>query len=286
MNNQAAWQYAMAQCHDVKKHGHQIQHDTLAMIADLSHFSLNELYQNWQQPINFLLSQLDDLLQQYHAGKPLAYILKKIEFGDQEFFVDERVFIPRIETWELVSRTLEWIDDLKFAENLTIVEIGTGSGAIAISLALALPHAQIFATDISEPALAVAQKNCHDHHVSNVHLIAGNLFEPLLARKIKADVIICNPPYIANQDPDLAWEVKHFEPAIALYGGGQGLQMYEAIFKNYQSVTHAKSLLTFEMGFRQYEALKNLAKQFFPVATVEFGKDYRKLWRYLFVINL
>ena len=112
-----------------------------------------------------------------------------------DFFVNEKVLIPRPETELLVERVLELAPGARRA-----VEVGVGSGAIAVSLAKELPQLEIWATDISEGALAVARKNCEIHGVSErVHLFAGDLFSPLQEMAGTFEVVVSNPPYIPQK---------------------------------------------------------------------------------------
>jgi release factor glutamine methyltransferase len=122
-----------------------------------------------------------------------------------------------------------------------VADIGTGSGCLAVALAKELPGATIFATDISPAALAVAGRNASRHSVADrIHFLKSDLSEPLnldsAARQslgngaASFDLVVSNPPYIARRDvPSLAREVRDFEPAIALYGGEEGYELYTSL---------------------------------------------------------
>ena len=142
-----------------------------------------------------------------------------------DFYVDERVLIPRPETEQLVEAILT----AKTGDFQRLLEVGTGSGVIATSLAVHQPEWDIIATDISEPALAVAQKNAETHAcTAQIKFLSGDLFEPIKAMgsdaEIRFDWIVCNPPYIKKTEWDtLSSDVRDYEPEIALFAGDDGL---------------------------------------------------------------
>ena len=186
------------------------------------------------------------LLARRAAGEPTQYLTGKQEFWGLEFDVTPAVLIPRPETEHVVEVALErlgpagiQIDMKTGAPNprLRIADVGTGSGCLAIALAHELPHAEIFATDISAAALHVARRNGARHRVDDrVHFVETNLLEglslsPLVpARSPKLfDLIVSNPPYVARNDAaSLEREVREHEPEAALFGGPTGIEMYTA----------------------------------------------------------
>lgn len=160
---------------------------------------------------------------------PLAYILGRQPFLGIDIAVTRDSLIPRPETEELVLECERLVKASKHPRP-TILEIGTGTGCVAIALAQLLPHATVFATDVSDKALDLARKNALAHHVSNrIRFVREDLFSDKVGPRGWADLLVSNPPYIPTRDlDDLDPEVK-FEPRLALDGGKDGLDAIRAI---------------------------------------------------------
>lgn len=164
---------------------------------------------------------LDDLKSQ----KPIQYILGETEFYGLPFLVNENVLIPRPETEELVQLIIIESQMIK-KETIRILDIGTGSGCIAVSLAKKLPHAEVFAIDVSEEALKVAQKNAEINQVS-ISFIQTNILETNNLTQLSTnnqqpttefDVIVSNPPYVRHLEKDeIKKNVLDYEPHLALF---------------------------------------------------------------------
>ena len=169
---------------------------------------------------------LESLVKRRKNREPLSYITGKAEFFKRQFSVDERVLIPRPESEQLVTQTINYVRKLGI-EHPRIADIGTGSGAIAISIALEMPSAEVFATDISSEALKVAQMNAHKLG-AEVEFTQGNLMGTLQG---KFDLIVSNPPYIQSQViKSLEPEVLR-EPRIALDGGPNGTEVISPLLE-------------------------------------------------------
>ena len=183
-------------------------------------------------------------------GEPTQYLTGKQEFWSLEFEVTPEVLIPRPETEHVMEVALDRLGRCELragrpqktnGRGFLVADIGTGSGCLAVALAKELPGATIFATDISPAALAVAGRNASRHSVADrIHFLKSDLSEPLnldsAARQslgngaASFDLVVSNPPYIARRDvPSLAREVRDFEPAIALYGGEEGYELYTSL---------------------------------------------------------
>jgi len=177
------------------------------------------------------------------AGEPLQYIRGKTEFFGREFYVDDRVLIPRPETEILVEAA---IDDIE--RGARVVDIGTGSGCIATTLALERPDLRVIATDISIGALAVASSNAR----GRVTLVASDL---LAAFVEDFHWIVSNPPYIASGEIEsLAPEVREHEPRRALTPGPAGVETIARI------LDHAgRARVILEIGFGQEETVRDIA---------------------------
>lgn len=201
--------------------------------------------------------------------EPLEYILGRATFYGREFDVDARVLIPRPETEILVDKVLELVKE--FPPQLHIVEIGCGSGIISIMLALLLPHARFTAVDISSEALCVSQHNALKHGVSERITFVESSYLDGVSGDI--DLIVSNPPYIANEEP-LGIGLS-FEPSLALYGGSRGDEMLCHIIDLYEK--RAVKALACEMGYDQREPILTYVKS--KGLDVEFYKDLAGLDR-------
>ena len=197
-------------------------------------------------------------------GEPTAYISGHREFYGLDFRVDPRVLIPRPETELLVEKT---INLAKNYSSPVIADIGTGCGVIAVSLALELPWANIYATDISGSALEVARANCLKHSVTDrVSFLQGHMLEPL-PRPV--DLIVSNPPYVKRQEIS----DDSFEPALALSGGGDGLEPLRRLCHQVDGKLRPGGSLLLEIGQGQQAAITGLLGSIFPLAEIEVTPD-------------
>lgn len=186
------------------------------------------------------------LVVQRRAGEPVAYITGVREFYGLDFNVAPAVLIPRPETELLVDWALEHIPT---GANLRVLDLGTGSGCIAISIALARPHALVVALDSSLAALDIARGNARRHHAANVKIGKSNWFGAVAGERF--DVIVANPPYIADGDAHLAQGDLRFEPAGALASGSDGLDAVRAIVAAAPAHLRRGNWLAFEHGYDQ-----------------------------------
>ena len=220
------------------------------------------------------------LVTQRVAGTPLAYITGHREFFSLEFAVNPDVLIPRQETELLVERVLE-LAKHHTGEALTVVDVGTGSGAIAIAIAYSWPDAAVCATDMSPEALKVAAENCLRHGVADrVRLEQGDLLEPIDA---PVDIVVSNPPYLTSEDMALASPEVKREPADALHGGDDGLDVIRRLLRQLPSKLKPGGSAFIEIDPRQLEGVMGLAREAFPVAGVSFERDLLGLARVVII---
>ncbi|PKB43991.1 release factor glutamine methyltransferase [Cellulophaga sp. RHA19] len=165
-------------------------------------------------------------IEQLKKNVPIQYIFKTAHFMGLDFNVNSNVLIPRPETEELVSWILSEVD---INQEITILDIGTGSGCIAISLAKNLPKAKVFALDVSKNALEVAKNNAEANNVSVTFIEKSILEEPNLKQKF--DVIVSNPPYVRELEKvEMNANVLDNEPSLALFvSDNKPLVFYDAI---------------------------------------------------------
>lgn len=162
------------------------------------------------------LLQWETVLSQLKEHKPIQYILGETEFFGLPFYVNENTLIPRPETEELVDWILSNNQTTKLTNPFNILDIGTGSGCIAISLAKNLPNATVYAIDVSEKALAIAQKNAERNEVDVVFLHRNILEMENLEEQF--DIIVSNPPYVRNlEKEEIHKNVLDYEPHLALF---------------------------------------------------------------------
>lgn len=219
--------------------------------------------------------KLEEGLKRLEEGKPVQYIVGNVDFYDINLLVNKNVLIPRFETEYLVEKTINYAKKLK--EPLDILDIGTGSGAIAITLAKHL-NSKVIATDISEKALEIAQKNAKRNNTQ----ITFKQSDILKNVKGKFDIIISNPPYI-SKDETIDPLVKNNEPSLALYADNKGLYFYEEILKNIKPYLKEKSIIAFEIGMTQSEDITKIAQKYLPKAKIITEQDLTKKNRYIFI---
>ncbi|MDH3608837.1 MAG: peptide chain release factor N(5)-glutamine methyltransferase [Gammaproteobacteria bacterium] len=188
-------------------------------------------------------------------GEPLAYITGRKEFWSLEFTVSEHVLIPRPETELLIELNLNEVSNTKAPR---ILDLGTGSGAISISVAKEREDAKIVATDISSQALEIAKKNAEKHN-AEITFIKSSWYENLAEETF--DAIICNPPYIAKDDPDLDKHVYKHEPGKALISDKNGLKDLELVIAGAKEYLSSTGYLAVEHGFQQANKVQQLFDQ-------------------------
>ena len=192
------------------------------------------------------------LVKRRMQGEPIAYIRGHQEFWSLLFEVNSDVLIPRPETELLVERALEHIGD----QSARVADLGTGSGAVALSIAHERPCIVMHATDVSPRALDVAARNAARLNIRNVKFAQADWFAELADAQF--DLIVSNPPYIAENDPDLQPQVRKHEPIGALIAGRTGLEAIEHIIATAGRHLVSGGWLALEHGWKQAPAVRNL----------------------------
>lgn len=252
------------------------------------------LYTRWRSIVpTDRRSRFDSLVARRQKREPLQYIVGHQEFWSLDFAVTPDVLIPRPETELLVelaltklaqkspvtSRSPVPLGEGQDEGSLRLCELGTGSGCIAVALVRELPHAQVWALDISESALEVAQFNAQRHGVADrIRFLAGDGLSA--ADGLRFDAIVCNPPYVSSRElqraqPELAWEPRH-----ALDGGPTGLTVIERIVAGAPAYLKERGWLLMEMGADQSPAVEQLAGAV-GFSSVSIRADYAGLPRAL-----
>jgi release factor glutamine methyltransferase len=197
--------------------------------------------------------QFEKLLQRRISSEPIAYILQQQSFWTLDLKVTKDVLIPRSETELLVEIVLE-----KFSadKKLQIADLGTGSGAIALAIASERPKWELIATDQSAQALTIAKQNAQQLNLSNVKFFQGDWCTAL--PKYRFDVIVSNPPYVAENDPHLSDSGLSFEPQDALISGQDGLKAIITIVQEAASFIVPGGALMLEHGYNQGASVRKL----------------------------
>lgn len=255
-----------------------------------------DLYLNFEKPLTAAeLDTLRPLVARRANREPLQHIVGDTSFRGFTIKCDARALIPRPETEELVDMAKKLLAD---NPSPFIVEIGTGTGAIAISCAKEIPGAQVLATDVSADALALARENADandlpDSAESNLHFAQGDLLEAVangavfenrsatlengsaaLADK-KIDCLVANLPYIPDgEKANLQPEVANFDPALALFGGADGLDLVRKLLAQTENRMAAGAPILLEIGSEQGAMLDAEASKYPWLEFTGSHKDY------------
>jgi len=225
------------------------------LLAHVIGCSRLELYTRWAEAVDDTArAAYRDLIRRAAGNEPIAYIVGYKEFFSLEFEVTPDVLIPRPETELLVDRVIEYCKS-DAARAWRILEPGTGSGCIAVAVAKSVPNAEVLATEASAGAVQVAQRNVVRHGLQQrVRVVQADWLE--LPGEFAAagwfDVIVSNPPYIAEGDlASLPETVRKYEPEEALLGGPDGLAYYRATAAQARDLLRPEGVVLLEVGYGQ-----------------------------------
>jgi release factor glutamine methyltransferase len=234
--------------------------DLEILIAKILDCSRTRLYSHPESKLTQKsISELNKLAKQRTKGKPIAYLTNTKEFYGLNFYIDERVLIPRPET-ELI------IDQIKNhpLDELSILDIGTGSGAIGLTLSTKYKRSRTILVDICTDVLEVAKINTENFNLSDrVTLQESNLLDKLEPNQ-KFDIIATNLPYIGEETHNYAsQETKKYEPSKALYAGKDGLDLYRRLFQEIKTKHIEFGVFIGEFGFGQNEIIQEELSKYF-----------------------
>jgi release factor glutamine methyltransferase len=255
----SALKWGMAQLREAGVASH-----TLATEVLLMHALGRErawMYSHHEEPVDdAALEKYFTLIARRAAGEPTQYLTGHQEFWGLDFVVTPAVLIPRPETEHVMEVALArlgerglkiYMDSGRPRETLHVADIATGSGCLAVALAYELPHAEVLATDISAAALDIARQNAERNDVAgrirfvqaDLFPAAGGMLEPVL------DLIVSNPPYIADSDgATLQREVRDHEPHAALFAGPTGTEIYERLIAQAAARLGDGGIVVLELG--------------------------------------
>lgn len=241
------------------------------------------LYLNFDQPLSETeLSRFRSLIKRRISHEPLQYITGTQEFWSLGFAVDRSVLIPRPDTEIIMEQAVLLAKDVREEDQpIKILDLGTGCGAIAIALAKEIPHAEVWATDISGEAIGVARRNAATHGVfDSVLFRQGDLWEALTEGTDRFNLIVSNPPYVAAEEyADLPPEVRDYEPRQALEAGEGGMYYLEKIIKGAHDFLNPGGWIILEMApWQTQKALDMIARTGWYQEKARI-KDYSRQYR-------
>ncbi|MFM6928564.1 MAG: peptide chain release factor N(5)-glutamine methyltransferase [Bdellovibrio sp.] len=240
-----------------------------------------QLYLKFDQPLSEAeLAGLRELVRRRAQGEPVAYILGYRDFFNYRFEVNSTTLIPRPETEHIIEEVLKWTSDKE--QSYTLLDLGSGSGCIGLTLLKELPQAKLVSVDLSEGAIAVAQRNAEALGVADrvrfIHADASNIelvissFKDFMGQD-SIDVLVSNPPYIAPNDPDVQENVRKFEPASALYAEDGGLALLKSWSQAYAPFLSTDAIMLMEMGMTQGPAMQSHFRNLEIFKNVSVVKD-------------
>jgi len=269
MDLRTALKIGIAQLRNANVSSHTLAAELLLLHA--SDRTRTSLYAHPEDQLSEAESQeYFSLIERRASGVPVQHLTGKREFWGLEFEVTPDVLIPRPETEHVIEVALDRLalrdrrakkTQNMSGEGLLIADIGTGSGCIAIALAKELPAAHIYALDISPAAIEVAQRNASKlGFASCIKVLESNLLSALSEPSpLPLDLVVSNPPYVGRREaPTLPREVRDHEPAVALFGGEEGYEMYSDLVL--QSAIHLQpgGVLVLELGHSSLPAVRPL----------------------------
>ena len=232
-----------------------------------------DLYLNFEKPLTAAeLDTLRPLVARRANREPLQHIVGDTSFRGHIIKCDPRALIPRPETESLVDMAIE---RLKGVESPFIVEVGTGTAAISIACAKEIAGAKVLATDISDEALSLARENAQANGLNEeLKFAQGDLLDAM-TDAAKIDCLIANLPYIPDGEKGkLQPEVDKFDPALALYGGPDGLDLVRKLLNQTEGKLSTGAPVLLEIGSEQAEVLKNEAGNYSWLEFEGIHKDY------------
>lgn len=250
---------------------------------------------------NKKVEEFRNLLKKLENGIPIQYIINNQEFMGLNFYVDEDVLIPQPDTEVLVEEVIKYCNELRnnesedketnkdYKENIEkepiinkedkninkktikILDLCTGSGIIGISIYKYLENVEIYASDISQKALNIAEKNTNLNN-AKINFINSDMFENIHIKDF--DIIVSNPPYIESKVIEsLSKEVQN-EPKLALDGGEDGLKFYRSILENAKDYLRKNGAIFLEIGYDQKEKIEEILKSYKIYKETKCIKDF------------
>ncbi|MFZ3230043.1 MAG: peptide chain release factor N(5)-glutamine methyltransferase [Pseudobdellovibrio sp.] len=260
--------------------------DAELLIAHALKLERMQLYIKYDSPLTDKeVSDCREVVRRRIQGEPVAYITEDKGFYGLSFHVGPGVLIPRPETEGLVEITLEFVKKNKM-DSPRILDLGAGTGCIGFSVLRNIPEASLVSIEKSEAAFTYLKKNCAALELSHrCELINKNINELIPADLGHFDIVLSNPPYIANDDLQTEAMVKKFEPSEALFAEKKGYELLTSWSEMYSKYVKPEGLMAFEMGYLQGEEMKKHFQSLNIFSTVEIIKDLSGLDRIIKAIR-
>lgn len=250
------------------------------LLCEINHLkSMTEFYIKKDEEICDL-HRYQEFFQRFLDGEPVQYILKKDVFFGNEFYIDNRVLIPRQESEEVVKFTIDKVKEIFGDRVLGIADVCCGSGIMGVSLANNLKTASVIFSDISKDALDVCRINSSKLSAKTKYY-CGNALNNLIENNEKVDVLISNPPYILKSEPVDASVLKH-EPHIALFADEE-FSVYKDIISDLTEIKDKELLAVFEIGINSRPVLEQYIRKTYPKCEYGFVKDMNDKERILYI---
>ncbi len=242
------------------------------------------LYMQFDKPLSQEeLGLLRSYIQRRVLREPTQYIIGSVQFLDMQLQVDSSVLIPRPETEELVMQCIERIRQSSLKQDdMSILDVGTGSGCIALALAKQYPQAQVFGIDISESAVQLAKRNAQAQGLTNVYFGQKNFLTDSLQRRY--DVVVSNPPYIAQQEMQNIQPELRYEPLQALTDYEDGFLFYRMFARMLPLILKPNqgAFAVFEMAYNQADTMRRIFSDYHSIVR----KDFASIERFIEVTGM
>ena len=224
------------------------------------------LYARWREKLDTSQWQrYQNLIERRAKREPVAYVVGAKEFMSLDFEVTRDVLIPRPETELLAEFAIQSVNaliDKDPSATPIVMDVGTGSGCLAVTIAKTAPQTVVYASDISDAALNVAERNANRHAVADrVFFRCGDVFEAFAKDDLagRVNVIVSNPPYVSRSElAELQPEITKFEPEIACLGGDDGLSFHKKLVNGAARFLADSGVLAFEIGFGQADKVSEM----------------------------
>ena len=227
------------------------------IIKHITGLSSSEILMNYTNKLSeFQSNNLTAIIKQRELRYPLQYIFGEWSFYGRDFYVGPGVLVPRAETETVIEVCLDF---LKGRKEPKILDLCAGSGCIGITLAKEKEDSTCIMIEKYPEAIRYAEKNILRNKAENARVIAGDIFENIGAEE-KYDLLVSNPPYIAENGAEEVSPETKYEPETALFGGTDGLEFYRAITENYKGSLRQNCMLCYEVGIGQADAVKEILK--------------------------
>lgn len=214
----------------------------------------------------------------FNKQVPISYITNSVEFCGYNFYVDNRVLIPRKDTEVVVQTFIKFIKQTNFCKK-NILDLCTGSGCIALVLGKEFKDNLIFGSDIDKKALSVAEINKKKINSNNVIFVQADFLKCLTKINKQIDYLICNPPYISYNSSEVDFDVSLYEPKHALYADNNGLKFYLDFVQYLIHNQWKPAICCFEFGHNQKKVIEKIISKLSFLYKIFFFEDNNHLPR-------